>query len=85
MITLAPFCTGLDRSQDIRQITVPSTLKAFRGMMSSRSEHEVNDARHHGPMTERLVLRLLIEVEPDAGSRIAALDWFHIAGEAPVR
>src|SRR4030088_1203590 len=53
----------VDRAQDIRQITSAVDIECFQRHDLRGRSHEVNDARHHGPMTECLVLWLLIEVE----------------------
>src|SRR5260370_39978905 len=53
----------VDRAQDIRQITGTVHIESLQMHDLRGRSHEVNDARHHGPMTECLVLWLLIEVE----------------------
>src|SRR3989441_10243598 len=63
--TLFPYTTlfrSLHRkvhgAQDIRQITRAIGVESFQRHDERGRGHEVNDARHHGPMPECLVLWL---------------------------
>src|SRR5713101_6007722 len=48
----------VDRTQDIRQMTGAIGLECFQRHDLGGGSHEVDDARYHGAMTERLVLWL---------------------------